>query len=163
MSLNTELDDIENGLLLLFRASFHHKGWEQLQQRAGITIDRAGASLLKVIEQSPRQHCRMLDIANYLGIEAPSVTRKVQQLEHDGLLRRKADQTDARVSNLLLTTRGRRQIAKLQAAKRQNLAALMQHWQPAERAQLARLLSRLAHEAAIVNTPPLKRKEVVHE
>ena len=138
-----ELDAIESGLIALHKAAFQHQAWEDIQRRAGIDMDRASATLLKVVSKCDKP-CRMQTIAEQLGIEAPSVTRTAQQLEAAGLLARTPDPEDGRASNLSVTSAGKSELAKLHKARRERLASATQTWTKQERAQLGSLLQRLA-------------------
>ena len=139
------LDAIEAGLLALHRVTFQHQAWEAIQRRAGITLDRADATLLKVLDKC-EQPCRMQTIARHLGIEAPSVTRTVQRLEEAGLISRHPDPEDGRASNLSLTKMGTAQLNKLHRARQERLRTATADWTNAERQQLGTLLQRLADD-----------------
>jgi DNA-binding MarR family transcriptional regulator len=88
----------------------------------------------------------MHDIARVLGIEAPSVTRTVQELEQAGLIKRRPDPEDKRASHVSLTKKGGQQLAKLQKARRERLSQALKQWSISERRQLAELLQRLAKD-----------------
>lgn len=139
-----DLQKIEEGMLALHRVSFQPKSWALLQQQAGITLDRADAALLKAVLHCDAQPCRMQDIAQYLGIEAPSVTRKVQDLESRGLLGRRTDPEDKRASIIHVTKDGMTAIRKLQKARMQQLASAMRDWSSHDRREFARLFQQLA-------------------
>jgi len=47
------------------------------------------------------------DLAAALGVEAPTVTKALQRMERAGLVQRRPDADDARVSRVYLTPRGR--------------------------------------------------------
>jgi DNA-binding MarR family transcriptional regulator len=146
-----DLEAIEAGLLALHKANFQHRSWEDIQVRAGLSIDRASAILLKVVAQCDKTPCRMQDIAKLLGIEAPSVTRTVQDLEHAGLVTRQTDPQDKRASHVVLTAKGRQQLARLQKARRERLSQALHTWTPAQRKQLGAMLQRLAKNIAETN------------
>jgi DNA-binding MarR family transcriptional regulator len=152
-----ELDAIETALVALYRASFQHRAWEDIQLRAGLSLDKSSAALLKVVKNSGPSHCRIQDIADVLGIEAPSVSRTVQELERDGLVTRQQDDTDRRASQVRLTEAGVRQLAKLQSAKRARLNAALHDWSNNDRQALARLLHQLA-EAFTTSTETKQTK-----
>ncbi len=146
MSNRDDLQNIADGLMALHRASFQPKSWTVLQQRAGITLDRADVALLKAVVHCDRPQCRMQDIAQYLGIEAPSVTRKVQDLEARQLLHRRSDPEDKRASIVQITAQGTAAILKLQQARIQQLELAMHNWPSADRKEFARLLQQLADD-----------------
>ncbi len=142
----SDITAIESGLSALHRVAFQHQAWESIQRRAGISMDRANVALLKVVASHENTPCRLQAVARHLGIEAPSVTRTVQELEQAGLLVRQADPTDGRASNVSLTSKGERQLAKLQAARQQHLAESLQHWSSADLRTLGALLERFAED-----------------
>ena len=139
-----DLDALEAALVALYTASWRHKAWESIQQKAGVTLDKSSASLLKVLKSCGKSKCRIQDIAHYLSIEAPSVSRTVQELEREGLVERHADADDRRASNVVLTTHGEQQLAKLQAAKRARLKSALRDWPEQDRSELTRLIAKLA-------------------
>src|ERR1051326_8872038 len=57
-------------------------------------------------------------------VRPATMTRIVQALEHDGLVRREADPADRRVSRLTATPRGERVMWRGRARRVENLAAL---------------------------------------
>ena len=141
-----DLDSIEAGMLALHKTVYQHRGWEDIQARAGITMDRASAALLKVVAQCDKQGCRMQQIAQTLGIEAPSVTRTAQELEHAGLIKRQTDPDDKRASHVSLTKKGEQQLAKLHKARRERLEQALHGWPKSERQQFGKLLQRYAKD-----------------
>jgi DNA-binding MarR family transcriptional regulator len=85
-------------------------------------------------------------IAKSLGIEAPSVTRTVQDLEQRGLIQRQTDPEDKRATQVTLTNKGQQQLAKLQRARRERLAEALHAWPKAEQKRLGALLQKLAED-----------------
>jgi DNA-binding MarR family transcriptional regulator len=57
--------------------------------------------------RSPQQRLRMTDLAAQTGLSTSGVTRVVDRLERDGLVRRQACATDRRASYATLTDAGR--------------------------------------------------------
>jgi DNA-binding MarR family transcriptional regulator len=115
----------------------------KLRAQAGVDIDRAGAAVLyKLLVEG--ESLRLCDLAERLGIDSPAVTRKVQQLEHLGLVVRSPDPVDGRASRLLLTRDGKRSIERLLDARRVWLENLLSDWPTADRKEFARLLQLFA-------------------
>lgn len=142
--VDRDLDAIEAALLALHHSTLQHRAWEQIQAKAGVKLERANAALLKAVLRHGNQPCRMQDIAQQLGVEAPSVTRTVQELERDKLVRRQPDPQDRRVSHVVVTAAGKARMAKLHRARRQQMSQALGNWSASDRQQLARLLQRLA-------------------
>jgi MarR family transcriptional regulator for hemolysin len=55
------------------------------------------------------------DLAERLGIEAPTLVRLVDRMEKDGLLNRRASETDRRVKHLHLSPEGRKEVERIWA------------------------------------------------
>ena len=53
------------------------------------------------------------DLARQLGVNPAAVTRQVQELEHEGLIRRRADRKDGRRSHVMLSPKGRRHFEQI--------------------------------------------------
>ncbi len=118
---------------------------EQLAARAGVHLDRAGAALLRQLAVC-QGDLRLRDVADRLAVDAPVVTRKVQQLEREDLIVRAPDQDDRRAFRLRLTRKGDRVLTRLLAARRAHLTEVLEHWSDGDRAEFARLLRKFADD-----------------
>jgi DNA-binding MarR family transcriptional regulator len=112
---------------------------------AGVRLDRAGASLLFKLSAN-RDSLRVTDLAEILGVDTPTVTRKVQQLERDGMVVRQTDPDDRRASRIRLTPAGRRTIERVRRARRKWLEELLHEWDDDDLSALADLLSHFAED-----------------
>ena len=141
-------DRIEGALQVLGRALTQVRLHERLLQAAGVRLDRGGASLLHKLHV--HGDSRVTALADLLGIDAPTVTRKVQQLERDGLVGRHADPDDRRATSIQLTPAGRRTLERVLKARKAWLDRLLKDWNEVDLDDFARLLGRfsdaLAHE-----------------
>lgn len=142
-----DLATIEDSVAAFHRYYFQHRAWEHIQQQAGVYIERSSAHTLKTIHYMEGT-CRIQDIADRMNIEAPSVTRRVQQLEADGLVRRSPDQQDGRAIRVHITARGKALLARLQKAKQAHLAAALEGWDTKDLQAFAQLLERFVHDIA---------------
>jgi DNA-binding MarR family transcriptional regulator len=118
---------------------------ERLLRLAGVRLDRAGASLLYKL-WAKGDSLRVTDLAEILGVDAPTVTRKVQQLERDGMVARHTDPDDGRASRIRLTPAGRRTIERVRRARRAWLEELLAKWGDDDLSALADLLSHFADD-----------------
>lgn len=116
---------------------------EQLLERAGVRLDRAGASLLSKLRQGECGSLRVTELAERLAVDTPTVTRKVQQLERLGLVVRDEDPADRRAHRIGLTAAGRKALDRLTAAKVAWIEQLLDGWGVADRERLGVLLERL--------------------
>ena len=97
------------------------KAHEQLLQAANVRLDRAGIVLMFKLHLSADSSYRITDLADLLGVDAPTVTRKVQQLERLGYVTREPDPTDRRASRIRLSATGRDVLERVMAAHRERL------------------------------------------
>ena len=118
---------------------------EQLLRLAGVRLDRAAATLLfKLAVQG--DSLRVTDLAELLGVDTPTVTRKVQQLERDGMVIRQTDPDDRRASRIRLTPAGHRTIDRVRRARRVWLDQVFRDWGDDDLSALTDLLSRFAED-----------------
>jgi DNA-binding MarR family transcriptional regulator len=139
------VDTFDEALQNVARSITQVRLHERLLRLAGVRLDRAGATLL--FKLSARDDSlRVTDLAEMLGVDTPTVTRKVQQLERDGLVVRQTDPCDRRASRIRLTPAGRRTIERVRRARRAWLDQLVQNWDDDELSALADLLTRFAED-----------------
>lgn len=55
------------------------------------------------------------ELAERLGIESPTLVRLVDRMEADGLLERRADESDRRVKRLHLSSEGHKEVERIRA------------------------------------------------
>jgi DNA-binding MarR family transcriptional regulator len=84
------------------------------------------------------------ELAERLGIDAPAVTRKVQQLERLGFVARDADPEDKRATRIRLTSSGEETLQLVLAAHKRRLARLFADWTAEELRSFASSMSRFA-------------------
>ena len=133
---------IETALHSLARRLKQARLHEYLTRRAGDGVDQAGLAVLYVLQGE--EGMRITDVAARLGIDAPAVTRKAQQLERACLVSRSRDVADARASRLQLTEEGCEVIRRFLLARHEWLSALLSDWSADERRDFARLIGRLS-------------------
>lgn len=162
-SLNEDLDTIENAMTTLHRAGSRHRMWGYITTCAGVSIDRTSAIILYILEQKEKAGCKLTELADKLGTEAPTVTRKIQQLEDSGLISRQTDQKDRRASIIHITSMGRKVVKSIQKAKRQNLKSILEKWPDEDRHQLAKLFHKLANDISEKQYKPVTLKKTKGE
>ena len=84
------------------------------------------------------------ELAANAGVASPTATRMLDGLQRDGYVRRETAAHDRRCVELRLTPKGRRTAAAERARYQAKGADLFAALEPAESAQAARLLGRLA-------------------
>ena len=109
-------------------------------------LRRADASVLKVLAKGGEQ--RGGEIAAKLGVDASVVSRQLSALEGDGLVSRRPDPADARVSLVQLSDAGRDRLEALYAGYAHLLRASLADWNDDEMAAAAAVLRRVASAVA---------------
>jgi DNA-binding MarR family transcriptional regulator len=137
------VDEFEDALQTVARAITNSRLHERLLRSAGVRIDRAGATLLHKLTAGG-DSLRITDLAELLGVDAPTVTRKVQQLEREEMVVRRIDPKDRRAVRVCLTPSGRQTIDRIRRAKRAWLENMLNVWSDEDLAMLAALLGRFA-------------------
>ncbi|GAA2758566.1 MarR family winged helix-turn-helix transcriptional regulator [Actinopolymorpha rutila] len=87
---------------------------------------------------------RISELANQLGIVPRSATSVVDDLEEAGLVARKPDPDDRRATLVGLTSAGGQVLARIRRSRRDAMVAMVERLDAGERADLLRLLGRLA-------------------
>ncbi len=135
---------IEESIVTIVREATLVSVQERFAAVTGIAVERAGYQVLRgVAEYGP---VRLSDLAHKLGVDTSTITRHVQALERQNMLARASDPTDGRVALLNLTPEGTEALDRLRAARHRLFSEVLADWPAKERAALAPLLARLAHD-----------------
>ncbi|QIG41135.1 winged helix-turn-helix transcriptional regulator [Microbacterium sp. 4R-513] len=84
------------------------------------------------------------EVGEAIGVDQPRASRLVQQAAELGLVRREADPADARRTRIALTDEGRSLVRGFRGERREAVDSALVQFTDAERAELARLLTKLA-------------------
>lgn len=103
--------------------------------------------------------CSVQEIANGLGLTAPTVSVSVRRLEKAGLLKRQPDPQDKRALQLFLTPQGQALQERAWAFRREKTRRLLAGLSPDERTMLLALLERAIATAEATETTPRKEKD----
>jgi DNA-binding MarR family transcriptional regulator len=125
----------------LNRAKTH----DRMTEAAGVRLDKPDVQILAYLQDAngPR---RVGAIAEGLQVESPHVTRHVATLEKRGLLKRVKDPDDGRAWQIALTPEGADAASRCRRVSLEWFDAAMGDWPEQERAELARLLSKLSND-----------------
>ncbi|PWJ53313.1 transcriptional regulator, MarR family [Quadrisphaera granulorum] len=85
---------------------------------------------------------RATDLASYLGIGKPTVSRQLATLERLGLIERSRDSQDARAQVVTLTPTGTEQVERVQELRRAHFLERLSGWTDDDVELLAGLLGR---------------------
>jgi len=111
---------------------------------ATLGLNAAKYNYLVVIYMAPEQMLTLNEISGLIHTSNATVTAMVSALERDGLLRRSAHPNDGRSVIVRLTAKGRKRIEAAVPLHHRNIEDGMNELTLAERAQLAKLLLKLA-------------------
>ncbi len=134
---STGVDAMETELAMLTRAL------EGLGRQSAIyrDLDRSGYLLARTLVTD--EPMSITGLATRLGLDATTVTRQVGAMETAGLVRRRRDARDARVSLIELTALGRRRMESVRRARADRIGRLVADWSDADVARFGALLGRL--------------------
>ena len=137
------VDQIQAALQVVAGSITQVRVHERLLHAAGVRLDRAASALLYKLHTFG-DSLRVTDLADLLGVDTPTVTRKIQQLEREKLVTRQADSYDRRATRISLTAAGRNTLEKILKARLEWLDGLVADWDQADRTDFARLLAKFA-------------------
>ncbi|GHO59404.1 MarR family transcriptional regulator [Ktedonobacter robiniae] len=110
------------------------------------SVERLSFTTLSVLHTLSRKgSMRLTELTATEQMTQPAITQMVRRLEHDGLVKRRADPRDARAVLLQLTTRGAQIIEVRHAARVKQLTSLLDQLPQEERGAIAAALPALAH------------------
>jgi DNA-binding MarR family transcriptional regulator len=139
------IDGVEKALQIVGRGVMQVRMHERILQSAGVRVDRSGASLLYKL-RSHGDSQRVTELADLLGVDAPTVTRKIQQLEREGLVDRHPDPDDRRATQIHLTPAGKKTLDKVMKAKLSWLEGVLKNWNEEDLETFSGLLGRFAED-----------------
>jgi DNA-binding MarR family transcriptional regulator len=139
------LDALSSSMQAFGRIVAQGRVIEAVLKRARIDLSRADVGLLKVLLDSG-VGIRQGDLADRLAVDAPTVTRRVQQLESRHLVRRTPDPLDRRAQLVQLTAAGTRTIERAMAAFHDWLETVLSTWKESDRDRLAELFARFTDD-----------------
>lgn len=111
--------------------------------RQRIVGDQLEPAAYWVLKHLDRGSMRITELAASIQLDTSTASRHVTQLERTGLVERSQDPDDGRAQRVGLTDEGREQLYASLARRREALADSFAEWEPADMADLDRLLSRL--------------------
>ena len=153
--LDNDIERLENAVRLFAQAMKRPQRWAVVTALAKADIDRPSAVILQTLALERPRPCHVQELAQRLGIEPPSVTRKTQELEQAGHLRRVPDPSDRRAVTLHITPKGRKMAERLWQAQRSIIADALRDWDITERREFVRLFERFSTDLARTSTGPV--------
>ena len=146
LSTQSESIQLENAIRAFFQSIKRPQYWSYITTAAGVHLDRPSAVILQTLMLQQPKKLGVQDLALLLGIEPPSVTRKTQQLESAGYLRRWRNPSDRRAVSLEVTKEGREVAQQLWKAQRNSMNQVLKSWSSSDRQNFVQLFERFANE-----------------
>jgi len=115
---------------------------EAMVKEAGISLDRALFPLLVGIERLGP--IGVVDLADRAGRDYTTVSRQVAKLESLGLIQRRPSATDRRVSEAVVTAKGKAMTDRVDAARERIGIEIFKTWDPDDLDNLVRLMRKFA-------------------
>lgn len=139
--MSDALGELAQALNDLYRLSGSARFHEDTVAATGVPVSRSGLRFLSLVADSGPVSATRL--AAGLDLSQPTASRVLQQLETEGLVRRQADDNDARVSLYVSTAKGRRALEKVHGYHVDTLTAALADVDPRRRAALAGAVTEL--------------------
>jgi DNA-binding MarR family transcriptional regulator len=144
-----DLDGVERALESLFRLNASRKVHALRAAAAGVTLSAPGFVLLRRIQEDGP--LSLGELARLADMDPAATGRQIRQLEHDGLVQRLPSPGDGRVTNVSVTPAGGEARRRISEVLDRHMEDVLDAWSPADRADLAQLLSRLADDLRSVH------------
>ena len=155
MPAGVDDDAIERALEQFLRLNASRKVHARQLAAAGVRISAAGLALLRRIqEEGPLS---LGELARRTEMDPAATGRQIRQLEDEGFVRRVASPEDGRVTVVRVTPAGRQARRRIGEVIGSHMEGVLATWSAGDRAELARLLTRLvddlrsAHYRALVD------------
>ena len=157
--LDNDIEILENAVRLFAQTIKRPQRWAAVTAQAKVDMDRPSAVMLQTLVLCQPDSCHVQELADRLGIEPPSVTRKTQELERAGYLRRVPNPQDRRAVDLRITPEGRKVAERLWEAQRGIIAEALSGWDPEDRRRFVRLFERFSDDllTASIKESPARR------
>ena len=120
----------------------------RIMREAGVSLDPA---LLRILASIHRfGPIGVVELADRAGRDHTTVSRQVRKLQELDLIERRASTTDRRVSEAVLTAKGRRIAVALLAARERVIAPILARWSSKDLSELTRLMRKLVDELTML-------------
>ncbi|HEY4963737.1 MAG TPA: MarR family transcriptional regulator [Candidatus Saccharimonadales bacterium] len=140
-SLKTDVDRLDEALISLFQHLKRPANWAEITATAGVILDRPSSGIVHILCNKGARFT-LNDLAEKLGVEAPTVTRKTQQLEKQGLVRRSKSTDDRRSVYLEVTDKGRNINRQIRLARRKLSEKALKQWTIEDRSKFIDLFEK---------------------
>jgi DNA-binding MarR family transcriptional regulator len=135
------VDELSSQVFRAFLATMRQHGRLMMQEMRDHGLHHGQAMCLRFL--SANDGITQRDLAGGLHVARPTVTKMLNSMEKAGLVRRRPDAADARLTRVELTQAGRAEEKKMNAAAADYVNATIATLPEEDRRELARLLEEL--------------------
>lgn len=139
-----QLEQVQDALGVVARRAKDFALHEALGERVGYSLEGPYYGTLSRLGLAGQ--CTVSELADGLGLELSTVSRRVKALEERGLVDRQTDPDDRRISHLGLTDSGRELFEALSASWREMLAEVLAGWSQRDLDSFTELFVRFADD-----------------
>ncbi len=140
--ISVRIHELHGSLLEIVSVMNRPQRDEAMVREAGISLDRALFPLLVGIERLGP--IGVVDLADRAGRDYTTVSRQVAKLESLGLIQRRPSATDRRVSEAVVTAKGKSMTDRVDAARERIGIEIFKSWDPEDLDNLVRLMRKFA-------------------
>jgi DNA-binding MarR family transcriptional regulator len=140
--ISKRIHELHGSLLEIVSVMNRPQRDEAMVKEAGISLDRALFPLLVGIERLGP--IGVVDLADRAGRDYTTVSRQVTKLESLGLIQRQPSVTDRRVSEAVVTAKGKSMTDRVDAARERIGIEIFKTWDPDDLDNLVRLMRKFA-------------------
>jgi DNA-binding MarR family transcriptional regulator len=140
--ISARIHELHGSLLEIVSVMNRPQRDEAMVREAGISLDRALFPLLVGIERLGP--IGVVDLADRAGRDYTTVSRQVAKLESLGLIQRRPSATDRRVSEAVVTEKGKSMTDRVDAARERIGIEIFKSWDPDDLDNLVRLMRKFA-------------------
>lgn len=162
MGLDPTLEG-DDDLLLAIQRLGRLMGSRQVSSRiadaAGIDVTKQGVQILRALYRFGEQP--IAGLASVAHMDIAAVSRQLRPLEELRLVQRAATADDGRVTLVSLTASGRRVAKRIREVGVRHLTTALRNWNERDRADLARLLTKLVEDLVATDIKPVERTKRV--
>lgn len=139
--LRSDAESIDESMISMFQYLKRQAHWSEVLNNAGVKLDRPSAGIVHILINS-KSKIRLNDLADKLGVEAPTVTRKTQELEAAGLIKKNRADDDRRSVYIEVTEKGRDLYKKIKIARQKISERALSDWNDADRQNFVSLFAK---------------------
>ncbi len=140
--ISTRIRELHGALLEIVSIMNRPQRDEAMVREAGISLDRALFPLLVGIERLGP--IGVVELADRAGRDYTTVSRQVAKLENLGLVQRQPSTTDRRVTEAVVTAKGKSMTDRVDAARERIGIEIFKTWDPDDLDNLVRLMQKFA-------------------